>query len=408
MRIAVAGGGAAGFFAALAAREGNPDHEVTIYERSPEPLAKVVISGGGRCNVTHACFDPARLTEAYPRGGRELRGPFHRWQPADTVAWFEDRGVEIKTEPDGRMFPVTDRSRTISECLERAARAAGIPVRVRCGLAGAARRPGGGFDLRFADGSEAPCDALVLATGGNREGAGFRIAAGLGHTIVPPVPSLFTFAIRDPRLDGLAGLSSPDAEVSAPGPELRQRGPVLITHWGLSGPAVLRLSAWGARTLHDQGYRFDLEVAWVAGLAAEAAEARFRELRATEGRKQVRTWCPWELPQRLWASLVGHAGIADGTSWARLRGEEARRLARELTGGRYRVHGQSLHKEEFVTCGGVALDEVDFRTMESRIAPGLYLAGEVLDIDGITGGFNFQAAWTTGRIAGEALAAVRT
>jgi predicted Rossmann fold flavoprotein len=341
---------------------------------------------------------PIHAAAASSGGPFTVGSPRTPWPGSRTTAW------PSRPSPTAACFPSPIARGTVSECLERTAREIGVRLWTRRGLARAAIRPGGGFDLGFSDGSDGPFDALVLATGGNREGAGFGLAAGLGHTIVPPVPSLFTFGIRDPRIEGLAGLSSADAEAWVPGTSLRQRGPVLITHWGLSGPAILKLSSWGARVLHDLDYRFDLHLAWVAGLTKDAAEDRLRKVRTTEGRKQVRTWCPWPLPQRLWESLARHAGIAGEVTWAQLRAGESRRLAAEVTGGRYAVTCQSLHKDEFVTCGGVHLPEVDFRTMESRVVPRLFLAGEILDIDGITGGFNFQAAWTTGHIAGESLA----
>lgn len=406
-RIVVAGGGAAGFFAAIAAAESRPDAEVLLLEKSPELLAKVTISGGGRCNLTHHCYDPQRLVEYYPRGGRELLGPFHRWQPRDTVAWFTARGVPVKTEADGRMFPVANTSAAVVECLQRAARQAGVQVFTRRGVR-TARRPaaGPGFALDLSTGESLACDALMLATGGNRNSAGYGLAHGLGHRIVDPVPSLFTFHVRDARIEGLAGLAVPGAELSVPGAKLRQRGPLLVTHEGLSGPAVLKLSAWGARLLHDAGYDFDLCINWLPDLTRAELTARLQSAKNEHARKHVSTFSPLGLPARLWNSLLGAAGVDGGLPWTGVSRARIEALVRELHAGAWRVRGKSLFKEEFVTCGGADLREVDFRTMQSRVCPGLFLAGELLDIDGVTGGFNFQAAWTTGWIAGKSMGQV--
>lgn len=398
-RIMVAGGGAAGFFAAIACAERNPAIRVTICEATAHPLAKVRISGGGRCNVTHACFEPGELVRRYPRGGRELRGPFHRWGPRETVAWFAARGVALKTEADGRMFPVTDDSGTIVDCLQSAAEAAGVTVRTRCGVQ--AVRPG--FEVELSTGETVACDRLLLATGGNKDGAGFKIARQFGHTIVPPVPSLFTFHVDDPRLAGLPGVAVENVEVVVPGLKLRESGPLLITHEGLSGPAILKLSAWGARVLHDRDYRFTLAVNWAAPRTPAQTFAGMVQIRAEHPRQQVATWNPFGLSQRLWTRLLVAAGIAPASPWTSVSNEALTALAAQLTRGEFAVTGKSLFKEEFVTCGGVRLTEVDFRTMESRLHPGLYFAGEVLDIDGVTGGFNFQSAWTTGWLAGQAM-----
>jgi predicted Rossmann fold flavoprotein len=399
-RILVAGGGAAGFFAALASAEQNPAARIMICEATAHPLAKVRISGGGRCNVTHACFEPDDLVRRYPRGGRELRGPFHRWGPRQTVAWFAARGVELKTEPDGRMFPVTDESATIVDCLRRAAEAAGVVVRTRCGVRAA--RPG--FEVDLTTGETIACDRLLLATGGAKGSGGLEIARRFGHEIVPPVPSLFTFHVDDPRLAGLPGVSVADAAVSVPATPLRERGALLITHGGLSGPAILKLSAWGARELHDRAYRFVLAVNWVAPRTLEQVVAELGSGGRKHPRKQVVTWNPFGLPQRLWERLAAAAGVPRAQTWGAVAKAGWQALARQLVHGEFAVVGKSLFKEEFVTCGGVRLRDVDFKTMESRLCPGLYFAGEVLDIDGLTGGFNFQSAWTTGWLAGRAMA----
>ena len=405
-QIAIVGGGAAGFFAAITAAEASPDCAVTIYEATSHLLAKVKVSGGGRCNVTHACFEPRELVKRYPRGGRELLGAFSRWQPRDTVEWFQARGVALKTEADGRMFPVTDTSQTIVDCLLGAARKAGVVIRTNCGVRGGNRGEGAPapFQLTLTTGETVTADRLLLAAGGNRSNAGFAIATAFGHAIEPPVPSLFTFNIKDPRLDGLAGVSVEDATTAVAGTKLAERGPVLVTHWGLSGPGILKLSAWGARTLHDCGYRFTLRVNWAPQYNTETARAALEAARAANPKKQITTWCPVGLPARLWEKLVAAAGLAPAAIWTGIGNAPLRALAAQVCEAEFAVDGKSTFKEEFVTCGGVRLAEVDFKTMESRLVPGLYFAGEFLDVDGITGGFNFQNAWTTGRLAGLAMA----
>jgi len=419
-QIGIIGGGAAGFFAAITAAEAARDATVTIYEATAHLLAKVKVSGGGRCNVTHACFEPRDLVKKYPRGSRELLGAFSRWQPRDTVEWFAARGVTLKTEADGRMFPVTDDSQTIVDCLMHAARAAGVVIRTHCGVKqvervdpnalsaapsalGSTRST---FRMHLTTGETVACDRLLVATGGNRSSAGFTIAEHFGHAIEPLVPSLFTFHIADPRLKEIPGVAVEDAATAVPGTALAERGPLLVTHWGLSGPAVLKLSAWGARTLHDCGYKFPLRVNWAPAYNATTARTALEAARTANPRKQVTTWSPLGLPLRLWEKLIAAAGIAPDMTWANLRNDALRALAAQACEAEFAVDGKSLFKEEFVTCGGVRLAEVNFKTMESRLAPGLHFAGEVLDIDGVTGGFNFQSAWTTGRLAGLAMAAV--
>jgi predicted Rossmann fold flavoprotein len=403
-RVVIVGGGAAGFFAAITCAEKLGDRgTVTLYEATAHPLAKVRVSGGGRCNVTHACFEPRELVKRYPRGGRELLGAFSRWQPRDTIAWFAERGVATKTEDDGRMFPVTDDSATIAGCLLQAAAGAGVQVVTSLGVR-LAERVGGGFWLTLTDGSNVRGEKLLLATGGNRSSAGFTIAEKLGHTIEPLVPSLFTFHSDDARLIGLSGVSVEHAVVSVPGTKLRTDGPLLITHWGLSGPAVLKLSAWGARELAAANYEFPLVVNWVPPHTRDSLGRELSEVRARNPKKQITTWSPVALPQRLWERLVTSAGIAATTPWAQVGNAALGTLATQLTAAEMKVVGKSTFKEEFVTCGGVRLAEVDFKTMASRMCPGLHFAGEVLDIDGVTGGFNFQSAWTTGWLAGQAMA----
>ena len=412
-RVIVVGGGAAGFFAAISCAEKLGERgDVTLLEATAHPLAKVRVSGGGRCNVTHACFEPRELVKRYPRGGRELLGAFSRFQPRDTIAWFAARGVELKTEEDGRMFPVTDDSATIVDCLTRAAEHARVKLVTSLGGRTVERSPaaagsgsGSAFWLTLTDDSNLRCERLLLATGGNRSSAGLTIAEKLGHAIEPPVPSLFTFHIDDKRLEGLSGVSVSNATTAVPGTKLRESGPLLITHWGLSGPAILKLSAWGARELAKVGYEFPVTVNFTGSHTRESLLRELTAVRERNPRKQITTWSPLDMPQRLWERLVTSSGIAAVTPWAQVGNAALGSLAGQLTAAEFKVVGKSLFKEEFVTCGGVRLNEVDFRTMESRLCPGLHFAGEVLDIDGITGGFNFQSAWTTGWLAGQAMAA---
>jgi predicted flavoprotein YhiN len=430
-RVIVVGGGAAGFFAAITCAEAAPDAEVVLLERGPQFLSKVRISGGGRCNVTHACFDARELTARYPRGGRALLAPFKNFQASDTVAWFESRGVKLKTEADGRMFPVSDSSETIIDCLMNAAKAAGVKLRLNVSVESVVKNADGKFELmlgragsplpavvkRVNDGAQGTarptekngekitCDRLLLATGGCRAAVAGQLAVSLGHTLEAPVPSLFTFHIATPWLRALAGISVGSVEVSVPAAKLRERGPLLVTHWGLSGPVILRLSAWGARALHGFNYQFPLQVNWLPQLHAEAIAAELKSRQAAQPARLVVNVPVTPLPSRLWEQLVLAAGIARDTRWAALSRAAQHQLIQQLIRTEFPVTGKSLNQDEFVTCGGVRLGEVNFKTMESRICPGLHFAGELLDIDGITGGFNFQAAWTTGWLAGKAMAA---
>jgi predicted Rossmann fold flavoprotein len=405
-RIVVAGGGAAGFFAAIACAEADPRADVTLHEATAHPLAKVRVSGGGRCNVTHACFDPREMAACFPRGSRELIGPFHRFGPADTVAWFKERGVELKTERDGRMFPVTDNSATIVDCLMQAAAGAGARLFTCSGIRELTRAdedPGRRLAAVLTTGERILADRVLIATGGTKGSAGLPIAESLGHTITPTVPSLFTFHVDDARLKGLEGVAA--QAVASVGTRLSEVGPVLVTHWGLSGPAILRLSAWGARELHDAGYRFTLTVNWAQARTTDQARSALERDRASHPKRRVSTGNPFGVPARLWERLVAAASISPDATWAGVSNDALRLLALQATASEFAVSGKSMNKEEFVTCGGVSLAEVDMTTMESRICPGLHLAGEVLDIDGITGGYNFQSAWTTGWQAGRAMAA---
>lgn len=403
-RIAIAGGGAAGFFAAIACAEARPANEVSILERGSHFLTKVRISGGGRCNVTHTPLDPRTFSSRYPRGERPLISALHRFSPEDTAAWFERRGVRLKTEADGRMFPITDSSGTVIDCLLHEAEAAGVRLRARTGVAAAMRNAAGGFELRLTSGETMSCDRLLLATGGARAASGADIARSLGHTIEPPVPSLFSLHVTTEWLRSLPGVSVPDAEVSVLGTKLRERGPLLVTHSGLSGPVILRLSAWGARVFAERSYQVSLRVNWLPTMTAHEIAAAFQAHRTNESRRRIASVPIPPLPARLWEQLVAASGVPNETIWTTLSRNHATALIDHLTKSEVAVDGQSLNKDEFVTCGGVRLREVNFKTMESRLVPRLYFAGELLDIDGITGGFNFQAAWTTGWIAGHAMA----
>lgn len=400
--LAVLGGGAAGVFAAIAAAEANPRLRVVVLEKNRVLLGKVKISGGGRCNVTTSITDPALAVGYYPRGGPALRGPFTRFGPRDTAAWFTERGVRLKTEPDGRIFPTTDQSQTIIDCLLEAAKAADVALWTAVTVQ-AVTKTENGFDLHLADAPVLQADQLLIASGSNAQG--YHLAKQFGHTLVPQVPSLFTFNIKDPRLDGLAGVSVPIAELKLG--KLTQNGPVLVTHWGLSGPGVLKLSAWGARVLAEANYHATLRLDWVPSLNDAALHAMLTQLKEDHAKQVVVGHSLGGLPQRLWERLAAAAGAAAPRRWGELSKGEVAGIIDQLKRGEYAITGKGTFKEEFVTCGGVALNEVNFKTMESKMCPGLYFAGEVLDIDGLTGGFNFQSAWTTGWLAGQAIAGGR-
>ena len=373
-----------------------------ILEKLSHLLQKVKISGGGRCNVTHDCLDPRELSRSYPRGEKSLIGPFHRFGAADTVEWFAGRGVALKTEADGRMFPETDSSETIVNALLGAAEAAGVSIRTSEGVTSVVKH-GDNFDLVTDAGNSYTAANILIATGGTRLAAGAKLAASLGHELKPPTPSLFTFKIKDSRIDGLAGLAVSSAEVSIQQSKLSSSGPILITHWGLSGPGILRISAWGARELAARDYRFDISVNWLPDLDPAAVVA---EKRLGEAKRQLSSRSPFAvLPKRLWLRLLAAAEVSETATWSQLSKTQATRLVSQLTASTFAVSGKSMNKDEFVTCGGVALNEIDFRTMESKLVRGLYFAGEVIDADGITGGFNFQNAWTNGFHAGSDIAA---
>lgn len=405
-RAIIVGGGPSGFFAAIRCAEAHPDPGVCVLEGGPRFLSKVRISGGGRCNVTHACFEPRELSGYYPRGGQELLGAFHAFQPRDTVRWFEARGVRLKAEPDGRIFPVTDSSQTVVDCLLRAAEEAGVQSFANRAVRRVARREEGWFAVETADGGVWECERLMLATGGCRGPGAGGLAVSLGHKLETPVPSLFTFEIRTPWLQELAGIPVSDAEVSVQSLGLRERGPLLITHRGLSGPVILRLSAWGARGMHALNYAFPLRINWVPHCSAESLHEQLEGLRMRHSAGLITNTPFPPLAHRLWQQIVQVSGIVPGMRWAELSGASRHQLVQQLTRTGLQAAAKSLNKEEFVTCGGVRLREVDFKTMQSRKCRGLFLGGELLDIDGLTGGFNFQAAWTTGWLAGKAMAGI--
>ncbi|MGK0186559.1 MAG: putative Rossmann fold flavoprotein [Verrucomicrobiales bacterium] len=402
--LIIVGGGAAGFFGAITHVEACGGSSV-ILEKSADVLTKVRISGGGRCNVTHDCFDARELSKRYPRGEKALIGPLNRWGAEDTVRWFHSHGVELKTEADGRMFPTTDSSQSIIDCLQDAARRAEVEVRTGCGVAAIRRNHSNGeesFAINLENGKQLLARNVLIATGGTRLAAGAKLAESLGHSLVPAVPSLFTFKINDPRIRDLQGLSVAHVESCVVGTKLAASGPLLITHWGMSGPGILKLSAWGARVLAESDYKFQLKINWLPQVDVDG------ELRATRerwGRRQMQPKCPFaQLPRRLWQAMLVASGIQGGLVWSQLTREQLRSLVAQLTDAVFEVKGKSLNKEEFVTCGGVPLKEINMKTMESKCCPGLYFAGEVMDIDGITGGFNFQNAWTSGHLAGMAIA----
>jgi predicted Rossmann fold flavoprotein len=399
MNIAIIGGGAAGFFAAINCAELHPEYTVTIFEKSNKLLTKVRISGGGRCNVTHACFDPSQLTEYYPRGKKELRGVFSKFNAQHTVEWFAKHGVQLKTEADGRMFPVTDDSATIVNCLMEAADRAGVNIRLQHALEKIERKTKG-FILHFQNGETHICNKIIVTTGGSPHQQSYSWLNALNHTIVPPVPSLFTFNIPASPLKGLEGIAL-DAAVSIADTKFSFKGPVLITHWGLSGPAVIKLSAFAARWLHENKYQASININWLQDQKPEECIQLIMLFRQDNGRKKVVASSAFNLPHRLWQRLCELSGIDEQKNYADLNNKQVKELSSNLTSMKLLLSGKTTYKEEFVTCGGVNLKEVNMQTMESKIVPGLFFAGEVLDIDGVTGGFNFQSAWSTAFIAAQ-------
>jgi predicted Rossmann fold flavoprotein len=396
--VVIVGGGAAGFFTAINLAEKNPKFTIALLERGKEVLTKVRVSGGGRCNVTHACFVPNDLVKFYPRGEKELRGPFHQFCSGDTIEWFEKHGVKLKIEEDGRMFPVSDSSQTIIDCFLNTAKKYKIDILTGQSVQSIFRSE----DSWKVETNHQTfrCNNLVMTTGSNPKI--WEMLEKLGHTIVPPVPSLFTFNIKDKRLKDLMGVSA-FASVKVQHSKLSASGPLLITHWGMSGPGILRLSAWGARELFDKNYQFILEVNWLNDATLEETESVLKELKLEHAKKVVAKKSPFDFPNRLWESLVLASEISTETKWADLSKKQLHHLALQLTNGQFQVNGKSTFKEEFVTAGGIDLKEINFKTMESKLLPKVFFAGEIVNIDAITGGFNFQNAWTGGFIVSESI-----
>jgi|TARA_R110000851_G_scaffold214439_3_gene367112 hypothetical protein len=401
--VIIIGGGAAGFFTAINAADKNPKLKIIILERGKEVLTKVKVSGGGRCNVTHAEFLPKELTQNYPRGEKELLGPFHTFMTGDTIEWFEKRGVELKIEADGRMFPVSDSSQTIIDCFLSEAKRLGVEVLLNQSVK-EILKSADHFTINTATDTFSAAK-IVVATGSNPKI--WQLLEGLGHSIVPAVPSLFTFNIKDQRIAELPGIStSANVKILLPAgvPPLGVRGlPLLITHWGMSGPAILKLSAWGARVLEPLKYHFKIEVNWLNSISEEEALDALKDLKSSQGKQTIFKYAQFDLPKRLWQSLVKASGIDERLTWAEASRENLQNIANQLTTAIFEVTGKSTFKEEFVTAGGVDLKEVNFKTFESRICKNLYFAGEVLNIDAITGGFNFQNAWTGGYLVAQAI-----
>lgn len=397
--VILVGGGAAGFFTAINLAERQPSLRIAILERGKEVLSKVKISGGGRCNVTHACFIPNELVQFYPRGSKELLGPFHQFCSGDTIEWFERRGVELKIEEDGRMFPTTDSSQTIIDCFTKATAQYKIDVLQGISVQGVYQSEKG-WKLDTTKESMM-CAQLVFTTGSNPKI--WQMMGELGHRLVEPVPSLFTFNIKDKRIQDLMGVST-EASIKVKGTKLEATGPLLITHWGMSGPGILRLSAWGARILAEKNYQFHIVVNWLPTVDREDLLEQLKDFKHEHAKKMVMKRGLFDFPTRLWERLVQAAQIDATQTWADVNNKQMQALMLQLQEGEFQVNGKSTFKEEFVTAGGIDLRDVNFKTMESKINADLYFAGEILNIDAITGGFNFQNAWTTGFLAAQAIA----
>jgi hypothetical protein len=392
------GGGAAGFFTAITIAEKNPKLKIAILERGKDVLTKVRISGGGRCNVTHACFEPNELVKSYPRGEKELKGPFNQFCTGDTIEWFEKHGVELKIEEDGRMFPVTDSSQTIIDCFMHAASKSDI--KVITGQSVQSIYQAADFWKIDTQHDKFTATKLVLSTGSNPKM--WDMIAGLGHSIIAPVPSLFTFNITDKRIKELPGVSAL-ATVKVKNTKLEASGPLLVTHWGMSGPAILKLSAWGAPILAEKKYQFAISVNWLDNIDLAEAENLLKSIKQENSKKIISKKSPFDFPNRLWEKLVLAAEIGEDAKWADLSNKSMHLLAEQLTEGTYQVSGKSTFKDEFVTAGGIDLKEINFKTMQSKLHPNLFFAGEIVNIDAVTGGFNFQNAWTSGFIVGNAM-----
>jgi predicted Rossmann fold flavoprotein len=413
-KLIVIGGGAAGIFCAVNAARKARNLEVMVLEKTGKLLGKVKVSGGGRCNVTHACFEIGEMAKRYPRGEHFVRKAFHRWFTSDTIGWFRERGVELKAEEDGRMFPVTDDSQTIIDCLMKEVNSYGVEIRFHAevkmvevaagalgdGVAGASASR---FAVRLADGRVLEADYVCVACGGYPKSESFDWIRGLGHSVEEPVPSLFTFNMPGDPITKLMGVTVPEVQVKIVGSKLVEKGPLLITHWGLSGPVVLKLSAWGARELAASGYRFGIQVNWIPGFTEQKAREIFQAWRYERAGQAVSSRNGLGLPQRLWEFFLSVAGVGDGVRWADLPAREQNKLISLLCAGSYGIQGKTTFKEEFVTAGGVRLSEIDPASFQSRKVQGLFFAGETLDVDGVTGGFNFQHAWTSGWVAADTI-----
>jgi predicted Rossmann fold flavoprotein len=402
-KLVVIGGGAAGFFCAVNAARMNSALQVILVEKTNKLLSKVKISGGGRCNVTHACFDIADMSRRYPRGGNFVKKTFHQFFTTDTLQWFKERGVEIKGEKDGRMFPATNSSQTIIECLLREAGKYSIDIRLNAEVKKINSKDGG-FDIQFSNGNTLKADAICIASGGYPKTTMFEWLKELGHSIEEPVPSLFTFNMPGNPVTNLMGVSVEQARVKIIGTKLEQEGPLLITHWGMSGPAILKLSAWGARELATMGYSFRIMVNWLPAYTEQELGTHFQTLRHELAAQKIGANNSLRIPRRLWEFLLELSGVDTEKRWADLPAKEQNRLVKNICACEFDVKGKTTFKEEFVTAGGIKLNEVDSNTMQSKLIPHLYFAGEILDVDGITGGFNFQHAWTSGWIAATAIA----
>ncbi len=406
-KLIVIGGGAAGFFTAVNAARLSPDLQVTILEKTGRILSKVSVSGGGRCNVTHACFDIASMIQFYPRGANFLKKAFHHFFTKDTIQWFEERGVKLKTESDGRMFPVSNTSSSIMNCLMLEADKYHVAVQKNSGVK--AIIPGEElFTLEMENGKPLMADYICIACGGFPKAEHFIWLTKLGHTISTPVPSLFTFNMPDQKsaqhsLTALMGVSVPKAMVKIQGTKLQSTGPLLVTHWGISGPAVLKLSAWGARELAEKSYRFNISINWIPPYTEHTLRSEWQEIRQNNSGRKLISGNPFDLPARLWEYLLAESDVEAAQRWDDLKTGQQNVLIQKLTMQSFAVKGKTTFKEEFVTAGGISLKEVDVNTMQSKLHKGLFFAGEILDVDGITGGFNFQHAWTSGWIAANAI-----
>jgi len=401
-QLIVIGGGAAGFFCAINAARLQPSLEVTILEKSQRLLSKVRISGGGRCNVTHACFDADEMSKQYPRGSRLMKNLLHQFGPKETIQWFRERGVELVTESDGRMFPSTNESQTIVDCLLREAEKFRVKVFLQKEVV--AIEKNNLLTVVTAEGIHYPADFIFIATGGYPKATQFSWLEKLGHTIEPPVPSLFTFNIPEEGLRQLMGIAVDPVRLTLVNSKLQQEGPLLITHWGISGPVALRLSAFAARELSAADYTGELRVNWIPAYHESSLRTQWQEWRKSLGKQKLNLRSPFALPARLWQYLLGKANIPDGRTWAELTSSEQNRLFTILLGTSFQFQGKTTFKEEFVTCGGISLQEIQASSMESKIVPHLFFGGEVVNVDGVTGGFNFQHAWASAWVAAKTIA----